>query len=195
MSDKKRTTAEFTNFEDWSLDTYQTGSTQPPKSRGGLVAFLLGLVIFLCGITTALSMMNFKLQWQLNQQPTADTSSLAFAKATGPDLARFSESTDFPLGFSGQAVSQFWNLYEDLPQGIYITEVYPTGDAAAKGICPGDILLSVNGFAVSTGDELAQLLRQYPGGQTVKAIIHRNGQQLPFLLRVDERGIYEPDLP
>ena len=29
--------------------TYQTGSTRPPKSRGGLIAFLLILIILLIG--------------------------------------------------------------------------------------------------------------------------------------------------
>jgi len=49
-----------------SSGTYQTGSTRPPKSRGGLVAFLLVLVILLLGAVTILGVMNIKLFRQLN---------------------------------------------------------------------------------------------------------------------------------
>ena len=48
--------------------TWQTGRTQPPKQNSGLITLLLVLVILLCGISTALSIMNFKLYWQLNVQ-------------------------------------------------------------------------------------------------------------------------------
>ena len=46
--------------------TYQTGSTKPPKSRLGLILLLLGLVIFLGGIASALGIMNIRLFQQLN---------------------------------------------------------------------------------------------------------------------------------
>ena len=45
----------------WNQDTYRTGSTRPPKSRGGLIALLLVLVILLYGITTILSVVNIRL--------------------------------------------------------------------------------------------------------------------------------------
>ena len=48
-----------------SSGTYQTGSTRPPKSRGGLLAFLLILVILLLGAVTILGVMNIKLFRQL----------------------------------------------------------------------------------------------------------------------------------
>ena len=52
----------------WDESVYGTGRTQPPKSRGGLFALLLILVIFLCGIVTMLSIMNVKLFQQLNME-------------------------------------------------------------------------------------------------------------------------------
>ena len=52
-------------YENHSSGTYQTGSTQPPKSRGGLIAFLLILVILLFGAVTILGVMNVKLFKQL----------------------------------------------------------------------------------------------------------------------------------
>ena len=52
--------------EPWDPDTYQTGSTKPPKSRSGLVAVLLIAVIFLAGLTSILGIMNIHLFSALN---------------------------------------------------------------------------------------------------------------------------------
>ena len=50
----------------WDDSVYGTGPTEPPKSRGGIVALLLILVIFLCGIITVLGILNIKLFKELN---------------------------------------------------------------------------------------------------------------------------------
>ena len=54
-------------------NTYQTGSTQPPKSRGGLIAFLLVLVILLLGAATILGLMNVHLFRQINEEGDKDS--------------------------------------------------------------------------------------------------------------------------
>ena len=41
-------------YPDWDDSVYGTGPTEPPKSRGALLALLLILIIFLCGIVTML---------------------------------------------------------------------------------------------------------------------------------------------
>ena len=46
--------------EPWEHHSYGNGSTQPPKSRGGLIALLLGVAIFLCGVTTAFNLLNLQ---------------------------------------------------------------------------------------------------------------------------------------
>ena len=58
----------------WERDSYETGSTKPPKSRGGLIAVLLIAVIFLGGISSVLSIMNIKLFRQLKQNEGSDMS-------------------------------------------------------------------------------------------------------------------------
>ena len=52
----------------WDQGTYQTGSTNPPKSHSGLVALLLIAVIFLAGIASILGIMNIRLFSALNAQ-------------------------------------------------------------------------------------------------------------------------------
>lgn len=185
MSNKKRTTEEFTNWDPWTQTTYQTGSTRPPKSRGGLIAFLIGLVIFLSGISTALGLMNIRLFQQLASQPTEAAAPVAFAHEAEADLAApMDASVYFPLGFYGQAVPEFWNLYQEIPQGIYITEIRRGSDAELKGLEAGDILVLLSGAPVTDVDSLNALLEIHTSGQSVDVTICRAGQHitLPLLL-------------
>ena len=54
--------------EPWDQGTYQTGSTNPPKSHSGLVAVLLIAVIFLAGVTSILGILNIRLFSALSSQ-------------------------------------------------------------------------------------------------------------------------------
>ena len=74
----------------WDDSVYGTGRTEPPKSRGGLIALLLILVIFLTGIVTVLGILNVRLFQQLNRQEEAEDLSISFASST-------TEPTEFPL--------------------------------------------------------------------------------------------------
>ena len=58
--------------EPWDQGTYQTGSTCPPKSRRGLIALLLILVILLGGVSSALGIMNIRLFRQINEASSGD---------------------------------------------------------------------------------------------------------------------------
>ena len=48
----------FNNSDPWDPDYYGTGSTQPPKSYGALIAVLLTGVIVLCGLSSALGLLS-----------------------------------------------------------------------------------------------------------------------------------------
>lgn len=157
-------------------DTYQTGRTCPPKSHRGIITFLLALVIFLCGISTALGLMNIQLFRQLKEQLADDKASLRFSQseyaATLPD----EDPVCFDaLGLSGEAVSDFWQQYLKLPCGIYITDV--TASAAKTGLRPGDILLRFQGNLTETVQTLTELLESCTAGQLAELEIYRDGQQ------------------
>ena len=164
------------DFEPWQ-DTYQTGSTCPPKSRKGLIAFLLALVIFLCGISTALGLMNIRLFRSL-QEATPEEAAAPVAFSQGQAEA---DSTFFCLGFSGQEIPELWCMYQNLPQGIYITRVDQNSDAAKKGILAGDILLCVDGQSVTTTQMLETLLSEKTEA-SAQIRLHRDGQQLDMTI-------------
>ena len=59
---------EHRHYTDWDDSVYGTGPMQPPKSRGGAVALMLILVIFLCGIITVLGILNIRLFREIREQ-------------------------------------------------------------------------------------------------------------------------------
>lgn len=61
------------SFNDpWDRDVYETGSTKPPKQRGGRIAILLMLVIFLMGLFSVLGILNARLTAQRPEDPRDD---------------------------------------------------------------------------------------------------------------------------
>ncbi len=90
------------------------------------------------------------------------------------------------LGIRGESLSIFYQHYYRLPEGLYITEVTPGSDAAAKGIERGDILISINDTHITTADQLSSLLYGFEVGQTVTAVVYRDGYQYELQLTIGE---------
>ena len=178
MKEKKPKTESFDQWEAWAQQTYRTGGTQPPKNHGGIIAFLLALVIFLCGISTALGLMNIRLFRQLTTLSNEEASPVIFsqAKESAEDIF------ESPLGFHGQEVSPFWQNYHDLPQGIYVTEVFPGSNACKQGVLPGDVLIAINHVSVPDTVTLQQLLSACQVGDSVLATFIREDQTIDLTL-------------
>lgn len=85
------------------------------------------------------------------------------------------------LGVSGmvtvdQAVASFFDL--GVAEGVFIHNVEPDTGAFAAGMLSGDVILSVDGEASRTVEELVGLIRSKEVGQTVQVEIDRYGQRL-----------------
>lgn len=89
MNEENRNPEYSDRREPWDQGIYQTGSTRPPKSHGGLIAVLLVLVIFLGGIASALGLLNIRLFSQIQSQPGGDDPPVSFA-----DIAPTKTATD-----------------------------------------------------------------------------------------------------
>lgn len=174
-----------TNEYSRSGQTYQTGSTRPPKSHGGLIAFLLGMVIFLCSLSTALGLLNIRLFHELNSQTETPQSAIAFSQAPVSPAEEISWNC---LGITGQAVSDFWHTYDDLPLGIFIQDVAESSDAAAKGILPGDILLSIDGTRITDTDAMDAQLEACQNDRQVQVVIYRNDRQYSYTLTISDNS-------
>ena len=159
--------------------TYRTGSTQPPKSRVGIITFLLVLVIFLSGISTALGLMNIRLFQQLNALEETEPGPVVFSRGAVCELP--DSLTQYPLGFAGQEVPLFWQTYHSLPAGIYVVEVT---DECSGVLLPGDILTALDGTAFNSNDDFLTLLSSYHPGQEVTVTIQRGENVLSATLTI-----------
>ena len=90
------------------------------------------------------------------------------------------------LGVTGMALSSFYQSYFHLPSGYYIEEVLDGSPAHQAGIQPGDVLISVAGAAVSTGDDIAAALYGHQVGEYVDIVISRNGRYYQVNLELIE---------
>ena len=184
MKHKKPTTEEFDQWDAWAQATYRTGSTRPPKSRGGLIAFLLVMVIFLSGISTALGMMNIRMFRKINELTETEPSPVVFSQ--GSHLDSQEGAVEYPLGFSGQEVTAFWQSYHDLPAGIYVTEVTDTSLATVHGILPGDILTQLDDTPIPDSATFQALLEACQPGDNITVNIYRNGLEHTMTLTIQE---------
>jgi hypothetical protein len=107
----------------------------------------------------------------------------AISGILSPDRSHLDAHTDeIAHGICGESVSVFYQNYYHLPQGFYITEVLPGSCAEAAGLCPGDILLALNGCEVTHYRSLEAFFAQCTPGETIAVTIYRNGKQItiPF---------------
>ena len=76
-----------------------------------------------------------------------------------------------------QELSSIDRMYYHLPQGVLITAVDPESSAHAKGILPGDLLLSIGNMRITEADSVTEALYAYEAGDTMQLGIYRNGSQ------------------
>lgn len=160
-----------------SKNEYRTGDTRPPKNYRGIIAFLLVTVILLCGISSALGLMNIKLWQQLQEQ---EDTSVHFSQP--PQIASAKGPNHY--GFTGRSVSAFWQAYSKLPEGVYITQVEPASAAYAAGLREGDVVLCVDQNTVRDMPSLEQYLQSKTG--TVAVQLSRSGHLIVLNLTLPE---------
>ena len=90
------------------------------------------------------------------------------------------------LGITGQAISTFYQFYYRMPAGILITEVAEGSSAAQQGLRRGDILLTLDGVAVTNLDILQEITYASTVGQELQATVYREGREIPLTLIMGE---------
>ena len=90
------------NMDPWERDSYKTGSTNPPKKRGGLIAGLCVAVILLLGVISALGVMNIRLFHKLQGKGQY---SMSFVDGGASDNTAQTGSDVIPSGPAGSDVT------------------------------------------------------------------------------------------
>jgi len=101
------------------------------------------------------------------------------------------------LGAKGEAVTSAiaQSLGLDRPQGVLISEIYPSGPAAQAGLRAGDLVLSIDGREVFDEKGMKFIAATKAAGETVRADILRNGARRELSIRLaPPPGTSEADL-
>ncbi len=76
--------------------------------------------------------------------------------------------------------------------GVFVGEVVPGGPAAKAGIQPRDVIVSVDGKSIKTGDELIAIVSMKHPGTTVSLGVLRGGKQITIACGIVDRSkLYE----
>ena len=144
--------------------TYETGPTKPPKSRNGLVALLLILVIFLCGIITLLGILNVKLFHQIKFREEGDVAISFSVNQTIPAPSEAAEPVPVqeeeeasaatldlqqaPAAVENRTQEEGLSLQEiytkNIPSVVSISTAYPGGATTGTGV-----IFANNGYIVT----------------------------------------------
>lgn len=194
----KKRDEQFYN-DPWDRDFYETGSTRPPKNRGGLIAVLLVLVILLSGISTALGLMNIRLFQQLestgnplqNLHGNNDVDSPQIDASVGSGNAPTIQQEDTAeeersvrLGLECVTVSAFDRRYYQLPNGCLVMGVDESGCAAKAGVTSGDVIVQLDRKSVRGVEQLIELLEQCQAGDIVELTVYRSSAEKEITVTV-----------
>ena len=157
----------YHNYPDWDDSVYGNGPTEPPKNRGALVALMLILIIFLCGIVTMLSLMNIRLFQELKTDKQ-EHQELAISFTTEPteEMAEQTVPTQAPSSMAASSPNATMDLQaapkgiDNIPQGggISLQDIYTRNIPSVVSItCQSShsaysgtgVVLSADGYIVT----------------------------------------------
>ena len=136
----------------WDRDIYETGSTKPPKQRGGILAILLMLVIFLVGLSSVLSIVNARLTSQ--QQADSQHDGLVVFSPTNSTVpssvdASVPATVPYTPNAPGIQLTPAPDAVENTPQegGLSLQQIYQKAiDSVVSILCT-----TANGSSSGTG--------------------------------------------
>lgn len=94
------------------------------------------------------------------------------------------------IGVSGYNLDAEIAAYNNVPQGVIISEVDPRSAAATEGIQAKDIIIGVNGKTITTMDEVNATKDEMKAGDKLKLTVYRlgTGQTLDFTITLSDQN-------
>ncbi len=165
-----------------SMSLIQTDAAINSGNSGGPLLNSCGQVI---GINSAKMSSNYG---------SASVEGLGFAipisdaKEIIDDLINYKYVTGRPqIGITTSDITETYSRYLNLPMGVYVLSVLPDSAAETAGILQGDVIIDVEGKAVTTGAELNEIISQYKAGDTINLKLYRSGQDIKITLVLQEK--------
>ena len=155
----------YHNYPEWDDSVYGTGPTDPPKSRGALVALMLILIIFLCGIVTMLSLLNIRLFRELKTDEKQQELAISFNTEPTEEMEPFLPM-EAPAAIASSAPNATMSLQaapkgiDNIPQsgGMSLQDIYTqnipsvasiTCHSSHSGSSGTGVILSADGYIVT----------------------------------------------
>ncbi len=79
------------------------------------------------------------------------------------------------IGVTLEEIPQSALIYYGLPKGLYVRSVEQNSDAWAKGVRIGDIVTAINGEAVTTTYDVAEIKNRFSAGDSITMTVYRAG--------------------
>ncbi|MBQ5819810.1 MAG: PDZ domain-containing protein, partial [Clostridia bacterium] len=86
----------------------------------------------------------------------------------------------------GTEITESMSRRYNLPQGFYITQITEGSAAQTAGLKKYDIILSFDGKAVTTLNEIEAIKKEHKVGDSVKITYYRSGKTLETTLTLTE---------
>jgi serine protease Do len=171
-------------INDKNMELIQTDAAINSGNSGGPLVNSYGQVI---GINSA------KMSSTYSSTGTASVEGLGFAipmtqaQTIIDDLINYGYVKGRPqIGISVSDVDEYTASLYNMPMGVYVRSVTPNGAAEQAGIQAGDIIIGVNGEAITSSTELNQKKDEYNAGDQITLNISRNGRDMDIIVTLQE---------
>jgi serine protease Do len=161
-------------------NTIQTDAAINPGNSGGPLVDANGRVV---GINTAIA-------------NPSESNNIGFAIAISPakqviESLRRGETPQVAfLGVGTQAVTPDLKSTDNLSvdQGAFVSSVEGSSAAADAGIKRGDVIISVEGHAITSSEDVINAVRRHAPGDTISVTIDRDGHKQTFDVKLRARS-------
>lgn len=164
-------------MENNPINSYETGSVKPPKSRSGVMTVLLVAVVLLAATTTALSIVNVQLFARMSVMNDSGASFYSPEDNTRPQNDAYGANASPRLGIYGDTVTRQEQRYYRLPAGVLVTAVDAAGCAGKAGLAEGDIITAMGDTATPDVPALQTVLAGCAPRQEVRITFYRHSLQ------------------
>ena len=90
------------------------------------------------------------------------------------------------IGITGSSLTETLSTRYKLPVGVYVESVEEGGPAEEAGLEVGDIIIEVEGEAVTSVDEINTIKNTYSIGDTITLTIYRDGEYIDVSVTLGE---------
>lgn len=110
------------------------------------------------------------------------------AKVIIDDLINYQYVTGRPqIGISTNDITETYSRYLNLPMGVYVLSVMPDSAAEKAGILQGDVIIDVDGKAITTAAELNEIISEHKAGDEIVLTVSRYGEDIKITLELQEK--------